>query len=106
MFAARLARPIRRAALLLLLAGLPPSLAAQSAGALQDSLLKLDEAAYRAPRSAPAWYNLALLKLELDRRAAPVKATMHQGQGESWRHGALAALARSLAADSAYRPAA
>ena len=77
-----------------------------SPAALQDSLAKLDEGVYRAPKSAAAWYQLALLKLELDRRGTPVKATMHQGDGETWRHGAFAALARSLAADSTYAPAA
>jgi hypothetical protein len=100
----------RRALLTFVLLLGPAILGAQSAGpsvsALQDSLSKLDEAVYRAPKSAAAWYQLALLKLELDRRGAAVKASMHQGDGESWRHGAFTALARSLAADSTYSPAA
>lgn len=100
----------RHLAFLLALALPAGQLHAQSPGlspsALQDSLAKLDEGVYRAPKSAVAWYQLALLKLELDRRATPVKATMHQSDGESWRHGAFEALARSLAADSAYAPAA
>lgn len=99
----------RSLALLLSILLLPAPLHAQtgpSASALQDSLAKLDEGVYRAPKSAAAWYQLALLKLELDHRGTPVKATMHQGDGETWRHGAFVALARSLAADSTYTPAA
>ena len=106
------ARPIRSAALLALILPAVPlparaqSLTTLSLSALQDSLAALDEAVYRAPRSAAPWQALAMVKLELSRRGATVKASMHQSDGESWRHGALVALGRSLAADSTFKPAA
>ena len=106
------ARLFRIATLVALIpAAAPVAARAQSLGtlslaALQDSLATLDEAVYRAPRAAPPWQALAMVKLELSRRGATVKASMHQSDGESWRHGALVALGRSLAADSTYQPAA
>ena len=106
------ARPIRFAALLALILPAVPaparaqSLTTLSLAALQDSLAALDEAVYRAPRAPAPWEALAMVKLELSRRGATVKASMHQAEGESWRHGALVALGRSLAADSTYKPAA
>ena len=105
-------RPIRFAALLVLIAcGTAAGVNAQSLAtlplsALQDSLATLDEAVYRSPRAALPWHALAMVKLELSRRGATVKASMHQSDGESWRHGALVALGRSLAAASTYKPAA
>ena len=105
-------RPIRFAALCALVITTVPapakcqSLTSLSLAALQDSVATLDEAVYRAPRAAVPWHALAMVKLELSRRGATVKASMHQSDGESWRHGALVALGRSLAADSTYKPAA
>ncbi len=73
---------------------------------LDEALATLDEGIFRSPRSPLPWYGLALVKLELDRRGTTVKSSMHQGDGETWRHGALSALARALTADSSFTPAA
>ncbi|MGE5091310.1 MAG: hypothetical protein ACM3OH_03990 [Bacillota bacterium] len=104
--------PVRFAVVLALMLPAGPvaangqSLATLPLSALQDSLAALDEAVYRAPHAAASWQALAMVKLELSRRGATVKASMHQSDGESWRHGALVALGRSLAADSTWKPAA
>ncbi|MEO8227852.1 MAG: hypothetical protein ABI637_10480, partial [Gemmatimonadota bacterium] len=78
----------------------------QGRAALDDALAAFDEATFRNGRSAVAWYGLALTKLEYGRRELAVKASMHQADGETWRHGALAALAKSIGADSTFTPAA
>lgn len=73
---------------------------------LDQAVALLDEAIYRSPTAPRPWYALGLVKLELSRRRITVKAGMHQSDGETWRQGAMAAFVHSLAADSAYAPAA